>query len=486
MKNRTCQVFAAAAPPSRSDTTRRWCVWSLVALLVLQGIGCAGGGRVISTAKVTSISPWRYLDLWQALRVGRGVLVGMADGGHVAGDFVSGGGRTILLQTSKGRQIVKIANIKYVVNVIDLHRGRDGALAGGLIGLGTGLSIAYMSRSSGSTAAAPTARLARGADDEWDSGDSASTGDSESSDSESSSGTTPEASSTEGGESSTNDGYDAAGGASSESSSGGDPTETGSSTYEEGSSAGSSTGSGATGSEPGSQGSSSDGSSSSEGSSTVVVVASDSDDSRSGGSSSGGGSDPSPAPANATSGSQALRTFYYTVAFSAIGAVIGWAIGRSAKRSTPRVDYVLFPENLDDRKDRSPDQYLADQMVTPTGESPTELLEPGSRFDSPRSARVFDNLVGAEAVRLAPGTGSVITAPEAASYKLFTTVDDFFKATIVQVGSTAEREGTETRYLAVVTTKQQGAPIVDVQRLDARDVITISTQIALFQSGILP
>jgi hypothetical protein len=495
----------------------RLLTWALAGLFVMQAAGCAGSSKVTvlpSARRVTMVSPWRYYDLWQALRAGRGVVVGTLDGRMLTGEFVSGGAKNIKLQTNEGYMAIKVQNIRYLVNVIDLSHARDGAIAGGIIGLGTGFTLSYMtqgnSRSTSSARPARqtgTARTARAT--EYDD-DESSAGDSESTNSESSSGTTPSASSTEGGESSTGDAYDSGQGASSESSSGGgDPTETGSSTYDDGSGSSSSSTGGTSGGayddgNTGSSGSSTgggttggtgttSGSNGSSGNSVVFVDVYAEGDGGGSGSSSGPatvapGTDPGQPTGGGGGTSPAMRAFFYSMGFAALGTFVGWLIGRRLKRSVPRVDYVLFPANLDDKGGRSPDEYLADNVISEvSGFSVSESLPLGSGFDSPRSAARFDQFAhSATTIQLHDELGPIISAEDARAYGLFPTIENFHQATIVRSGDTiTERTGTEHRYLAVVTYIDQGTPIISLQRMTPRDVVTLSTQVGLIRAGIL-
>jgi len=456
----------------------RCVAWSLALLMAFQTSGCAGG-RLIPQAHVSMVSPWRYYDLWQALRLGRGVIVGTTMGKTTAGKFITGGPQSIEIHATDGYTSVPVSEVRYLINVLDLSRAREGTIAGGLIGLGTGLSLAYMTGGR-RVASSATSRIvaARQADD---SESSSGTGDSQSTDSESSAGTTPSASNTEAGQSSVSDAganADAAGGSSGGSSTSNDPTQTGSNTYSEDqrSSGGSSSGGAADGTTT--QGSSS-------GSNTAMFIEVNDQGGSSGGSSSGGRYD-NGQPASSGGPTTAWRTVFFAVSFTAIGSFIGWMVGRHMRRQVPRVDYVLFPKNLDNRSDRSPDQYLADQITTISPEHAVELLPPGSQFDSPQSATQFDQLAHqGEVVRLGGLVGGAITRDDARMYRLFPTVDNLMQATILRCGDGAEREGRENRYLAMVVRKVGGVPTVSLQRLMPRDVIRLSTQITLVQAGIL-
>ena len=479
------------------DRTARALAWALSALLVIQTVGCAGGTnmRIIPRAqRVSMISPWMYFDLWQALEVGRGVLVGTLDGRAVSGAFVSGGAKSIVLHTSEGTRAMQIRDVRYLINVLDMSHSRDGAIAGGLIGLGTGLTLAYMSngQSSGTTAARPARAtgVADGTSDESSSGESAAAGESESTNSESSAGTTPSQSSTEGGSSTSSDAYDTGQGASSESStSTSDPTTTGSSTYDDGGTQGSSGGS-STGGGGGTGTTTTDGTSSSESSGNSVVYVSYYGEDE--GSTSSTSNSPATGPGGTaeqptgTRSSPAMRALFYAVTFAAVGTFVGWLIGRSMRKKTPRVDYVLFPANLDDQAGRTPEQYLADQIVAPSTMVATETLIPGSRFDSPRSAQRFDQFAGTgKVVEVSPWVGPMIGADDARAFSLFPTIDDFQRAAIVRVDEHEERTGTEFRYIAVITHLNGGVPEITLNRLTPRDVITIATQVNLVQAGIL-
>ena len=469
--------------PRRSRTAQ--CIaWSLALLMGVETLGCAGGARVIpSSTHISVVSPWRYYDLWEALRRGRGVLIGTSAGATIAGKFVSGGAKTIRVSTTTGQSTIPISSIRYIINVIDLSHARDGALAGGLIGFGTGFALSYATGGTRTPNARPAraARLARASED-----DKSSTGESQSTNSESSTNTTPTASSTEAGQSTQSSAGADAQAASSESSGGGssattDPTQTGSNVYEEGGSSGSSVG----GTSGDNTSPTTQQSNQSAGGSNVVVNIGATNESSSQ-SSTGGTAQPS-GGARGSSVSPAWRMFFFTVGFAALGTAIGWAIGRRMKKSVPRVDYVLFPENLANRGNTSPDQLLADQIVLPSGQSPAETLLPGSRFDSPRSAMQFDQFAHeGTIIRLADGLSGVITEADARSYHLFPTVKNFVQATIVSCGISVEMMGTECRYLAVVTSKSGGTPTVSLQRLSPRDVVRLSTQVNLIQSGIIP
>ena len=467
--------------------------WLLAVVFAVQTVGCGARTPVTvlpSASRVSTISPWRYYDLWQALGRGRGVMIGTTDGRSLVGAFVSGGAKTIQLNTTSGYTSVPVSDIRYLVNVLDLSHARDGAVAGGLIGLGTGFALSYMAngRSSGTSNAASrpalAARTARIGESDYDYGeDESSTG-------ESSTATTPTTASASGGQSTVSETYDTGTGGSSQSSAGGgDPTATGSSTYgEESSSGGSSAGGGGgTGGDVGYE--------SSESSGNSVVYVNIYSDNRYG---SSGSNEPTSRPGTEPSqpsgggSSPAVRTFFYTMTFATIGTLIGWTIGRRIKRDVPRVDYVLFPANLDDQAGRSTDQYLADHVVqTDPKLRVSETLLDGSGFDSPRSAAQFDQLAhDGIVIQLHEQVGSVITAASARAYGLFPTIDGFERAVIVQVresqgGTVVERSGSERRYLAVVTRQLHGTPVIALQRMSPRDIVTLSTQIGLIHAGVL-
>ncbi len=466
--------------------------WLLAIVFAVQTVGCGARTPVTvlpSASRVSTISPWRYYDLWQALGRGRGVMIGTTDGRSIVGAFVSGGAKTIQLNTTSGYTSVPVSDIRYLVNVVDLSHARDGAIAGGLIGLGTGFALSYMAngQSSGTSNAASrpavATRTARISETDYDYGDD------ESSAGESTAAATPNTASASGGQSTISDTYDSGTGASSESSAGGgDPTATGSSTYgNESSSGGSSAGGGGTGGDVDYE--------SSESSGNSVVYVNIYADNRYG---SSGSNEPTSRPGTEPSqpsgggSSPAVRTFFYTVTFAAIGTLIGWTIGRRIKRDVPRVDYVLFPANLDDQAGRSTDQYLADHVIrTDPKLRVSETLLDGSGFDSPRSAAQFDQLAhDGIVIQLHEQVGSVITAASARAYGLFPTIDGFEQAVIVQVresqgGIVAERSGTERRYLAVVTRHLRGTPVIALQRMSPRDIVTLSTQIGLIHAGVL-
>lgn len=478
--------------PGRSRPAR-WLARCLALLLGGQSFGCAGQTRVLPRrTNVALVSPWRYYDLWQALRVGRGVLIGTNDSLFVSGRFLSGGAKTVRIATMAGLRDVPIANVRYLINVIDLSQAREGAIAGAVIGLGTGFALAYSTGGTTQTPATRPARaepslnqrIARASYDYDDEGSSTATGNSESTNSESSTNTTTSASSTEAGSESQSNAATGAQGASSESSGAStsptDPTETGSNTYEEDASSGGSSVAGGSGSEPSPTTQQSEGSS---GNSTVIVNVGTTQGSNS---RSSAGSRNDGQPSGGSSVAPAWRMFYYTVGFAALGSFIGWAIGRTKRKAVPRVDYVLFPANLENQGGRSPDQYLADQIVQPSGEQPAETLLPGSAFDSPRSAMLFEQFAHqGTVVRLSGGIGGVITDADARTYRLFPAVPRFTQAIIVSCGGSAEPSGAQCRYLAVVTTGGRASPVVSLQRLSPRDVIRLGTQVNLIQAGII-
>jgi hypothetical protein len=457
---------------------------ALVALIVLQTAGCAGRGTVPvlpSAKRVHMVSPWRYYDLWQALDAGRGILLGTRDGQHLSGMFVSGGARTIRLRTQHGPTTVAVEDIRYLVNAIDLSHARTGVIAGGILGLGTGITLSHLSSGQSGSSPAPkpaVGKAARTSDSSnSSSGESAATGESSSG---SNTGTTPDASS--GGSSAGSDAYETGQGASSNSSASGDPTATGSNVYGEGGSSQSSGGSsagGGTSSEPAASGSS--GGSSNN---TVIFVNFHSDG-RSG--SSAPRTDEPPTTGAGGQSSPAVRAFFYTITFTAAGALAGWLVGRSMKRSTPRVDYILFPANLDDQASRSPEQYLADQVALPVEDmTASESLLPGSGFESARSAHQFAQFAHAgRVVSLHERVGAIITSEDARAYGLFPTVKRFERALIVRLDRIEERTGQENRYVAIVTYYDGVQPMVTLQRMTPRDVITLSTQIGLIGSGLL-
>ena len=467
--------------------------WLLTIVFAMQTVSCGARTPVTvlpSASRVSMISPWRYYDLWQALGRGRGVMIGTTDGRSITGAFVSGGAKTIQLNTTSGYMSVPVSDIRYLVNVLDLSHARDGAIAGGLIGLGTGFALSYMANGQSNGISNPASRpavatrIARIGESEYDYGeDESSTG-------ESTAAATPNTASASGGQSTISETYDTGTGASSQSSAGGgDPTATGSSTYgdESASSGGSSAGGGGT------SGDVDYGSSESSGNSVVYVnIYADNQYGSSG--SSEPTSRPGTEPSQPSGGgsSPAVRTFFYTVTFAAIGTLIGWTIGRRIKRDVPRVDYALFPANLDDQAGRTTDQYLADHVVqTDSKLRASETLLVGSGFDSPRSAAQFDQLAhDGIVIQLHEQVGSVITASSARAYGLFPTIDGFEQAVIVQVresqgGVVLERSGSERRYLAIVTRHLQGAPVISLQRMSPRDIVTLSTQIGLIHAGVL-
>ncbi len=471
----------------------RWLAWCLALLMGVQTVGCAGGTRVIPyRTNVSLVSPWQYYDLWQALRLGRGILIGTTTGQLISGTFVSGGPQTVKVNTMTGARTVPGSSIRYLINVIDLSQARGGAIAGGLIGFGTGFALGY---ATGGITPTPNARPARvtqpanarvsqalSDDDQSSTGESAAAaGQSESTNSESSANTTTSASSTEAGQSSESNAATGAGAASSESSgastSPADPTQAGSNTYQNGESSG---GSSAGGGEPSPT---TQQSGQSSGNSTVIVYIENTGGSNS---RSSAGSRTDGQPSGGSSLAPAWRMLFYSVGFAALGSFIGWAVGRTKRKAVPRVDYVLFPANLGDRGNRSPDQYLADQIVVPSGEHPAETLLPGSRFDSPRSAMLFEQFAHeGTVVRLSGGLGAVITEGDARAYHLFPTVRRFTQAVIVTCGSSSERLCTECRYLAVVTSGGIQSPTVSLQRLWPRDVIRLGTQVNLMQAGVV-
>jgi hypothetical protein len=452
--------------------------WLLVIILGANLGGCATAARVIPTStSVTVIHPLRYYDLWKMLRRGRGVLLGTHAGVQYSGKFLSGGSRSISIRTDRGYENVRVDRVEYIVNVLDMTASREGLIAGGIIGLGTGFTVAYMS---GGVSSSASSKLARGAAiDPDDSASESATGDSESS-SESSAETTPTASSEEGA-SSTSGSADDGAAASSESSSG-DATTGGSNVLGSEETAGSS-GESSTG---GSDGSETTQSSESSGNSSVIISV---DNGQSSGSSSGGTSEPdlgTPSQ-NQTTSSGAWRTFWYSLAFAAAGSLIGWTIGKRIKKRVPRVDYVLFERNLRAREGRTDRQYLADRMaVTHPKVGPASLLKPGSNFSMPRDAVLFDRFVSTgEVVSLSPRIGTTIDFRESEDYRLFPAVEDYEEAFIVRSESEREMTGTEHRYIAVVTRHRRGRRIVALQRLSAGTVVRLSTQVQLIESGIL-
>lgn len=192
-------------------------------------------------------------------------------------------------------------------------------------------------------------------------------------------------------------------------------------------------------------------------------------------------------PSGGSSVSPALKMFFFSVGFAALGTFVGWLVGRRIRKSVPRVDYVILSEQDKDRAERSPDQYLADLMTLPAGDQAAESLLPGSSFDSQRSATLFSQFGSAGTpVRLNGSMNATITTSDARTYRLFPTVRNFEQAMIVSCGDTRERTGSECRYLAVVTRKVGGEPLVSLQRLSPRDIVRMSTQINLIQAGILP
>ena len=468
----------------------RLAAWALVCALCAQTLGCAGGMRVMPVGtRVSTVHPIRYYDLWEMLRRGRGVLVGLPDGRQISGRFVSAGRSSITVETDEGDRTVKLAAVTYLVNVIDLTQSREGAVVGGVIGAGAGMSLALATNGTG-TAVAPAsrpARVLRGADTDPDDSSESSAEDTESTTSESSADTSPSGSASEESASSTSDDAENAsnGGSSadateSQSNASGDEstgsttseTDEASSTSDEASS-GSSTG---TDSNP-----STTESSESSGNSTVIIDA----EVYSSGSSAGAETTPGQ-PRERTGAQKAWRTFFYSFGFAALGAFIGWTVGKRMQKRVPRVDYILLAPNAEARRERSPRQHLADQLITTTDEYLTETLLPGSRFDSPRSASYYERCAAdGEVVALTPDIGSVIDASEARRYKLFPSVDRFEQASIVRCDESREYEGTESRYLAIITRENGPRPEVTVQRLSVGDVIRIGTQVRLLDEGIL-
>ena len=337
--------------------------WLLVIVFAVQTVGCGARTPVTvlpSASRVSTISPWRYYDLWQALGRGRGVMSGTTDGRSLVGAFVSGGAKTIQLNTTSGYTSVPVSDIRYLVNVLDLSHARDGAVAGGLIGLGTGFALSYMAngRSSGTSNAASrpalAARTARIGESDYDYGeDESSTG-------ESSTATTPTTASASGGQSKVSETTTPVREDRANKLLVCVPSATVSITYvEESSSGGSSAGGGG-----GTGGDVDYGSSESSGNSVVYVNIYS--DNRYG---SSGSNEPTSRPGTEPSqpsgggSSPAVRTFFYTITFAAIGTLIGWTIGRRIKRDVPRVDYVLFPANRDDQAGHSNDQNITDHVI---------------------------------------------------------------------------------------------------------------------------
>ncbi len=466
-----------ASEPARSHSTvYRSAAWVLIALLGVQMWGCAGNVRVIPFGtRITEVHPIRYYDLWNALEIGRGVLVGIGNGKSLTGEFVSGGARQITIRTGKGWHTIPVADIRYLVNVIDLSYARDGAIAGGVLGLGAGFSLGYLTAGTGGDA---SAKISRNSDDDYDYDESASesaAGESESQTSESSADTSPSGSSSEATESSVSDAAETGSEASSSESSSGDATNPGS-TAAEGSSADESGGSSV-----GNDGNATTQNStqSSEESAIVVNVYSESS-----GSAAGGAEDDPSQPS--TSSARAWRTFFYTTSFAALGAFAGWAIGRSIRKRTPRVDYVIFPE-VTRHEGITGEEHLVREMAVRAALPLNEMIPPGSQFDSPRSAALYSrHSVASQAVELFPGMGPLIKDHQAAEYRLFPAVDRFQQAVILRVGEEEEtRTGLESRYLALVVTERRSTPTVQLQRLSASDVVRMSTQVRLIHGGVV-
>ena len=467
-------------------TLRRIITFGLVCSLCLQTFGCTGAMQVIPrSTHVSTVHPIRYYDLWQMLRRGRGILVGTGEGNYIAGRFVSAGNRTLTVDTGWRRVNVKLESVKYIVNVLNMTQAREGAITGGLLGAGLGFTIARSTNGSGVVNSAN--RPTRGTDYDPDDSSESAVEDSESSTSESSAGTSPTGSASEESASSTTDETQAA--STSESSAGASESDSGQSSSDSGSST-DATQSGSTTSDDESSGSSAgaDGnqatqnSNQSSGESTVII----SGESHSSGSSTGTSQQTS-APRERTSSQKAWRTFFFSLGFAALGSVIGWTIGKRIRRSVPRVDYILLAPNLNDRSGRTPQQYVADQLAVPDDEVLTATLRPGARFDTPRSARYFEQCsADGDVVSLAPEIGPVIDAREAETFKLFPTVDNYIQASIVRCGDNDYREGSEARYIAVITaTGNNGRPEISIQRLSASDVVRLSTQVRLLDEGIV-
>jgi len=456
-------------------------VVTLIALLAGQAPVSAASRTLPGANSMSIVGPWRYQSLWKALRRGRGVIVGTQSGECISGRFVYGGATYVEVSSEGGLREIPVNAIAYVVNVVDLSHARDGAIVGGLIGFGTGVALSYFTRSRTTAAPSSASRRARVLDgaESNDPENGSSTSDPYS-DSQSSA-TTGEDGSSAGTPSESTAGSDPATG-SSGSSTASDPTETGSNTYEdrEASSCGESSGSSAGGGTSPSPTSNSSGSNSSN-SNTVVYIGGQ-----------GGSSSPRPyngtdQPSGGSSVSPAARMFFYSVGFAALGTLVGWLIGKRIRNAVPRVDYVLLSPGEAESSGRTPDQYLADKMTSGASGNISESLLPGSSFDSERSAALFDQYahVG-RIVRLHDVLSGTITAAEAREYRLFPTVRGFTQATIVAYGDSRERQGTELRYFAVVTAIRSGAPLVSLQRLAARDVVRMSTQVRLIRAGILP
>ena len=467
----------------RAPGFRRCLVATLIALLAGQ-VPVSAASRTLPAANGMSIvGPWRYQSLWKALRKGRGVIVGTQSGECISGRFVYGGATYVEVSSEDGLREIPVNSIAYVVNVVDLSHARDGAIVGGLIGFGAGVALSYFTRSQTAATPSSASRRARVLDgDESSDPENGSSTSDPYSDSQSSA-TTGEDGSSTGADtpSESTAGSDPATG-SSASSTGSDPTETGSNTYEDGqgSSSGESSGSSAGGGTSPSPTSNSSGSNSSN-SNTVVYIGGQ-----------GGSSSPRPyngtdQPAGGSSVSPAARMFFYSVGFAALGTFVGWLIGKRIRNAVPRVDYVLLSPGEAESSGRTPDQYLADKMTSGTSGNISESLLPGSSFDSERSAALFDQYAHmGRIVRLHDVLSGTITASEAREYRLFPAVRGFTQATIVAYGDSRERQGTELRYFAVVTTMRSGAPLVSLQRLAARDVVRMSTQVRLIRAGILP
>ncbi|OQB37271.1 MAG: hypothetical protein BWY06_02452 [Candidatus Latescibacteria bacterium ADurb.Bin168] len=466
----------------RAPGFRRCLVAALIVLMVGQ-VPVGAASRTLPAANGTSIvGPWRYQSLWKALRRGRGVIVGTQSGECICGRFVYGGTTYVEISSEDGLREIPVNSIAYVVNVVDLSHARDGAIVGGLIGFGAGVALSYFTRSQ-TTAASSASRRAMVLDgDESNDPENGSSTSDPYSDSQSSATTAEDGSSTGADTpSESTAGSDPATG-SSGSSTASDPTETGSNTYEDGeaSSSGESSGSSAGGGTSPPPTSNSSGSNSSN-SNTVVYIGGQ-----------GGSSSPRPyngtdQPSGRSSVSPAARMFFYSVGFSALGTLIGWLIGKRIRNAVPRVDYVLLSPGEAESSGRTPDQYLADKMTSGASGNISESLLPGSSFDSERSAALFDQYAHVGSiVRLHDELSGTITASEAREYRLFPAVRGFTQATIVAYGDSRERQGTELRYFAVVTTMRAGAPLVSLQRLAARDVVRMSTQVRLIRAGILP
>ena len=475
------RLVAISSWARRRGLPRRAVVLMLVTTLVAQTWGCAGSTRVIPFGtRITEVHPIRYYDMWNALRIGRGVLVGIGGGKSLGGEFISGSSRSITIRTSAGWNTIPVRDIRYLVNVIDLSHARDGAIAGGIIGLGTGLAVGYLTNGSGSTS---NTKVARGADDAYDVGNSTSesaSGESGSTTSESSADTSPSGSSSETSQSTVSDASDAGGEASSSNeSSSGDATNPGS-TAAEGSSTGSDTDESG-GSSVGSDGNATTQNStqSSEESSVVVNVYSESSGSSTGSGSAGDPSQPS------TSSTRAWRSFFYAVGFSAIGTFLGWLVGRPITKRTPRVDYVVFPEATR-HEGITAEEHIVREMVLDSHVDLNDMIPPGSQFDSPRSASLYSrHSVESQPVMLHPEVGAVIKEQQAARYRLFPAADNFIQAVILRVATEGKRLGDESRYVAVVVSERRHVPTVQLQRLSASDVIRMSTQVRLLRRGIV-